>query len=61
MNAHDMVMACFRRQHPEAYGGEEVPAAPIPQDLRYGTDAYSPPVVVAIPEEAMGHPDALPL
>lgn len=25
MNAHDMVMRCYRHQHPEAYGREAVP------------------------------------
>ncbi len=56
-----MINACFRHQHPEAYGQPTVPEPPIPTHLRYGSD---PPVTtsgLSIREEPMGLPDAQPL
>lgn len=60
-SAIDMVNACFRHQHPEAFGRDEVPEPPIPAVLREGPGASvsaSPPQIA---EEPMGHPDARPL
>lgn len=60
MNAGPMIDTCFRRQHPEAYGRAEVTEPPVPSELRYGRGEYIA-MPAAIPEEAMGHPEAVPL
>jgi hypothetical protein len=59
MTTADMIDTCFRHQHPEAYGRE-----PIWEG--YGTTVVSAepaPTASAdsLPEEPMGHPDAIPL
>lgn len=59
--AHDMVMRCFRHQHPEAYGrATPAEATGLPANVRYGAGnvAISGP---SISQEAMGDPDAVPL
>jgi len=60
-SAIDMINDCFRHQHPEAYGREEVGAAVVPPTLRYGRDEIGSLPSEAIPEEEMGRPDAVPL
>jgi len=39
MNAGDMINRCFRHQHPEAYGRDEVHEPAVPLNLRYGSDS----------------------
>lgn len=59
--AIEMINACFRRQHPEAFGDPDVPDAIVPTELRYGRDEILHTPAPTIPEEAMGDPHALPL
>ena len=57
-----MIAACFRHQHPEAFGGDVVPGVAIPSELFFGRSESRPsPVVATMPEEAMGYPGARPL
>ena len=37
-SALPMIEACFRHQHPEAFGGEPVPEPPIPTSVLFGND-----------------------
>lgn len=60
-SAADMIAACFRRQTPEAFGGEEVPDALVPIELRVGLDSGPESSMPSLPLEAMGAPDAVPL
>lgn len=60
MNAHDMVQHCFRHQHPEAYGREEVASADVPAVLRYGRGSADEGGQYVV-EEEMGHPQAVRL
>ena len=61
-SALEMIAACFRHQHPEAFGRPPVPGAILPVEVRYGRDEMrqSAPSE-AMSEELMGHPDAAPL
>lgn len=47
-----MIAACFRHQHPEAFGRDPVPGVVLPINVRYGRDEIrqSPPSE-ALPEE----------
>jgi hypothetical protein len=47
-----MIAACFRHQHPEAFGRDPVPGVILPVTMRYGRDeiGQSPPSE-ALPEE----------
>lgn len=58
-SALEMIAACFRHQHPEAFGRPPVSGAILPVDVRYGRDEMrqSAPSE-AMSEELMGHPDA---
>lgn len=57
-SAINMINACFRHQHPEAYDREPVPEGIVPTELRYGRDEYHVPPTPVIPEESMGDPEA---
>lgn len=54
MNSAPMIDLCFRHQHPEAYGAEEVSEPAIPAILRYGSDPLPSPSPHHLPEEPMG-------
>jgi hypothetical protein len=58
-SALEMIAACFRHQHPEAFGGTPVAGPVLPVDVRYGRDdARELPFTQLMREEAMGHPEA---
>jgi hypothetical protein len=57
-SAAQMINDCFRHQHPEAYGGSEVPEPEVPTSLREGRDPPLPSSTAEIPEPVMGHPAA---
>jgi hypothetical protein len=61
MDSAAMINECFRRQHPEAFGGLEVSEPQVPILLRYGQDRMPAPSPDCLAEEAQGHPDAWPL
>jgi hypothetical protein len=56
-----MVDACFRHQHPEAFGGEAITEPSLPQEIRYGQEDYAATgfPAPALAEEPMGHPEAV--
>ena len=57
-SALEMIAACFRHQHPEAFGGTPVESPVLPVEVRYGRDAMrEPPFAQMMIEEAMGHPE----
>jgi hypothetical protein len=56
-----MIDDCFRHQHPEAYGRPQVAQVAVPWELECGRDHMSTSATAAVPEEAMGAPDAVPL
>ena len=57
-----MIAACFRHQHPEAFGRDPVPGVVLPPPLRYGRDEIRPsPISDALPEERLARPDVIPL
>jgi hypothetical protein len=54
-----MIAACFRHQHPEAFGGTPVSSPALPVVVRYGREDMGEPAFgQVIGEEAMGHPEA---
>jgi hypothetical protein len=55
-SATKMIETCFRRQHPEAFGGAEIPVPEVPAGLLFGTDPQIETPV--IPEEPMGNASA---
>jgi hypothetical protein len=58
-SALEMIAACFRHQHPEAFGGRPVPSPVLPVEVRYGRDDVRQPAFMqVIGEETMGHPEA---
>ena len=58
-SALEMIAACFRHQHPEAFGGTPVAGPVLPLEVRYGRDDMREPVFTTVMcEEAMGHPEA---
>jgi hypothetical protein len=58
-SALEMIAACFRHQHPEAFGGTPVASPVLPLEVRYGRDDMREPVFTTMmTEEAMGHPEA---
>jgi hypothetical protein len=58
-SALEMIAACFRHQHPEAFGGMPVAGPVLPVEVRYGRDDMREPVFTTVmSEEAMGHPEA---
>ena len=59
MDSAAMINRCFRHQHPEAYGETEVAEPPLPIRLRYGQDRPPAPSRECLPEDAVGHPDAI--
>jgi len=61
-SALQMIADCFRHQHPEAFGFAPVTGPALPSELRGARDeALSGRPIEFVPEEAMGHPDALRL
>jgi len=58
-SALEMIAACFRHQHPEAFGGLPVSSPILPVEVCYGRDDMVRPVVTqVISEEPMGDPEA---
>jgi hypothetical protein len=58
-SALEMIAACFRHQHPEAFGGTPVSSPALPVEVRYGReDMREPAFTQVMIEEAMGHPEA---
>jgi hypothetical protein len=58
-SALEMIAACFRHQHPEAFGGMPVSSPAVPAEVRYGRgDVTDLAFTHVIREEAMGHPEA---
>ena len=58
-SALEMIAACFRHQHPEAFGGTPVSSPALPVEVRYGRDDIREPTFTQVlMEEAMGHPEA---
>jgi hypothetical protein len=58
-SALEMIAACFRHQHPEAFGGIPVSSPALPVEVRYGRDDVRELAFThVINEEAMGHPEA---
>jgi hypothetical protein len=58
-SALEMIAACFRHQHPEAFGGTPVEGPVLPVEVRYARDDMREPAFTqAISDEAMGHPEA---
>jgi hypothetical protein len=59
-SALEMIAACFRHQHPEAFGGTPVEGPVLPVEVRYGRDAVREPAALTqeMSEEAMGYPEA---
>jgi hypothetical protein len=58
-SALEMIAACFRHQHPEAFGGTPVSSPALPVEVRYGRDDIREPAFTRVmSEEAMGHPEA---
>jgi len=61
-SALEMIAACFRHQHPEAFGGTPVAGPVLPVQVRYGRDdTRELRLTELLREEAMGHPQARPL
>lgn len=60
-SAAQMIDECFRHQHPEAYGREQVAQVAIPWDLECGRDHMMSSQACAVAEEPMGSPNAVPL
>ena len=52
-SALEMIAACFRHQHPEAFGGTPVADPVLPTEVRYGRELAFTRV-----QEAMAHPEA---
>ena len=58
-SALEMIAACFRHQHPEAFGGTPVAGPVLPVEIRDGRDdMWEPMFTQVMREEAMGHPEA---
>jgi hypothetical protein len=58
-SALEMIAACFRHQHPEAFGGTPVEGPLLPVEVRYSRDDLREPAFTqVIREEVMGHPEA---
>ena len=58
-SALEMIAACFRHQHPEAFGGMPVAGPVLPVEVRYGRDDMREPAFTRVMnEETMGHPEA---
>ena len=58
-SALEMIAACFRHQHPEAFGGTPVAGPVLPLEVRYGRDDVTILAITQVMrEEAMGHPGA---
>jgi len=68
-SALEMIAACFRHQHPEAFGGMPVDGPVLPMVVRYGREGMREPVFTregmrepvfaqVMSEEVMGHPEA---
>jgi len=58
-SALEMIAACFRHQHPEAFGGMPVDGPVLPMVVRYGREGMREPVFAQVmSEEVMGHPEA---
>ncbi|HKW95623.1 MAG TPA: hypothetical protein VJX92_27290 [Methylomirabilota bacterium] len=58
MNSAAMINACFRHQHPEAYGDVEVTEPQVPAVLRYGQERLPSCSGECLAEEALGYPGA---
>jgi hypothetical protein len=58
-SALEMIAACFRHQHPEAFGGTPVSTPALPVEVRYGRDdIWEPAFTQVMREEEMGYPEA---
>ena len=58
-SALEMIAACFRHQHPEAFGGTPVPSPVLPVEVRSGREDMREPVSVqVIGEEVIRYPGA---
>lgn len=60
-SAVEMINRCFKFQNPDAFGGESVPDAIVPPELRYGGGDTPSGSTLVIAEEPMGDPGAPPL
>ena len=61
MDSTAMVNACFRHQHPDAYGEPEIAEPMVPIDIRYGRDSLPPPSTSCLTEELLAYPGVRPL
>jgi hypothetical protein len=61
LNSAPMIDRCFRHQHPEAYGGAEVPEPQVPVGLRHGSDPLPAASSIHSMEEDIGLRDVRPL
>jgi hypothetical protein len=58
-SALEMIAACFRHQHPEAFGGTPVAGPALPVEVRFGRDDIREPTFTQVlSEELIGHPEA---
>ena len=58
-SALEMIAACFRHQHPEAFGRTPVAGPVLPVEVRYARDDMRALMFTQVMrEEAMGHPEA---
>jgi hypothetical protein len=55
----EMIAACFRHQHPEAYGRPEVSEPHLPEQVRFGRDVVHATREV-VPEEPMAVAEPVP-
>jgi hypothetical protein len=54
-----MIAACFRHEHPEAFGGTPVASPVLLAEVCYGRDDMREPACTRVMnKEAMGHPEA---
>ena len=54
MDAGPMINKCFRHQHPEAFGHEEVVEPSVPLELRYGRETAMTPRGETLSEDDHG-------
>jgi hypothetical protein len=59
-SAVPQIIRCYYHQHPEDYGRGYAEDGDVPASMRYGPDTAQPSSEV-IPEEPMGHPEAVPV
>jgi hypothetical protein len=57
-----MVIRCHYHQHPEDYGGHEIMPPRLPDELSVrGYEAVTFSSADPLPQEPMGHPQAVPV